>query len=120
MNKDIVEYKENFISKIKKMFRNLFSNREKIQDNTNTEKMIRDVENNTFKENIIVKHDEEELKVIKLQKEYKAGKIFEEDMTDEERSKLIELYQKQNKELKEKIEIKRNRIRKRLDELKVS
>ena len=35
---------------------------------------------------------------IKLQTEYKAGNIREEDMTDEEHEKLIDLYKKQNKE----------------------
>ena len=41
-------------------------------------------------------------------------------MTDEEHKKLIDLYEKQNKELTEKIETKKQRIRKQLDNLKAS
>ena len=118
MSKEIINYKENFITKIKKIFKKLFGIKENIQEDT--EKKINNIKKNNFKENIEIKRDEEELNIIKLQKEYKAGNIREEDMTDEEHKKLIDLYEKQNKELKEKIETKKQRIRKRLDNLKTS
>ena len=41
-------------------------------------------------------------------------------MTDEEHKRLIDLYEMQNKELKEKINTKKQRIRKKLDALKAS
>ena len=118
MGKEIINYKENFITKIKKIFKKLFGIKENIQEDT--EKKINNIEKNNFKENIEIKRDEEELNIIKLQKEYKVGNIREEDMTDEEHKKLIDLYEKQNKELKEKIKTKKQRIRKRLDNLKTS
>lgn len=120
MSKEMIEYKENFISKIKKFFKRLFGRNEYMQENIESKKELNKMEKNNFKESIEVKEDEEELKIIKLQTEYKAGNIREEDMTDEEHEKLIDLYKKQNKELKEKIETKKHKIRKKLDDLKTS
>lgn len=120
MSKEIIKYKENFIFKIKKFFKKLFGRNEYIQENVESKKELNEMEKNNFKESIEVKEDEEELKIIKLQTEYKAGNIREEDMTDEEHEKLIDLYKKQNKELKEKIETKKNKIRKKIDDLKAS
>lgn len=118
MSNEIIEYKENFITKIKKFFKKIFGIKENIQESQNEK--INAMEKNNFRENIELKQDEEELKIIKLQKEYKAGNVREEDMTDEEHRKLIDLYEKQNKQLKEKINTKRQIIRKKLDDLKAS
>ena len=41
-------------------------------------------------------------------------------MTDAEHKKLIDLYEKQNDELRKKIETKKQSIRKRLNDLKAS
>ena len=116
MSKNIIEYKESFLSKIKNFFRNLFAKKEVKQDNIES-KTTHNIVNNNFKENIEIKQDEETTKIINLQKEYKAGNIKEEDMTDDEHKKLIELYKKQNEELIEKINTKKYKIRKKLDDL---
>ena len=116
----MIEYKENFISKINKFFKKLFGRNEYIQENVESKKEFNKIEKSKFKESIEVKEDEEELKIIKLQKEYKVGNIREEDMTDEEHEKLIDLYKRQNKDLKEKIETKKYKIRKKLDNLNAS
>ena len=118
MSKEIINYKENFITKIKKFLKKLFCVKENIQGNT--EKKVNNIEKNDFREIIEIKQDKKELNIIKLQKEYKAGNIREEDMTDEEHKKLIELYKKQNQELKEKIDTKKQKIRQKLDNLKAS
>ena len=73
-----------------------------------------------FKDDIIIKKNDEEIRILELQKQYKAGNILEEDMTEEDHEKLIKLYKEQNKQLREKIMMKKNKIRKRLDELKTS
>ena len=57
-------------------------------------------------------------RILDLQNKYKAGIIKEEDMTQEELESLIELYQKQNERLKQRLEEKRIRIRRKLNELK--
>ena len=59
-----------------------------------------------------MQQNEAELRIIKLQKDYKLGNIKEEDMSSEEREKLIDLYKRQNEELKQKI--KRDIIRKKI------
>ena len=116
MSKEIIEYKESFLSKIKNFFRNLFAKKEVKQDNVKI-KTTHNIVKNKFKENVEIKQDEETMKIINLQKEYKAGNIKEEDMTDDEHKKLIELYKKQNEELIEKINTKKYKIRKKLDDL---
>ena len=92
--------------------------KENIEESSN--KKTNTIEKNSFRENIELKQDEEEQKILKLQKEYKLGNIREEDMTDEEHQKLIALYEKQNKILEEKINTKKTIIRKKIDELKAS
>ncbi len=116
MSKNIIEYKESFLSKIINFFRNLFAKKEVKQDNIDNN-ITHYIVSNNFKENIEIRQDEETRKIINLQKEYKAGNIKEEDMTDVEHKKLIELYKKQNDELIEKINARKYKIRKKLDDL---
>ena len=68
-------------------------------------------------EEYIKKKSNKEEEIKKLQREYKSGNIIEKDMTDEELEKLVNLYKKQNKELKEKIKIKKNILRKKINEI---
>ena len=55
-----------------------------------------------------------------MQEDFKQGNIFQEDITDEKKQKLIKLYKKQNEELKDKINKEKNEIKKILDDLKAS
>ena len=119
MNKNMIEYKDNFSFKIKEFFRNLFGRKEYTNEAVIDKKEIV-VDGNNFKRNIEVKPDVEKIRIIELQKEYKAGNITEEDLTDDEYFKLIELYKEQNKNLQNKIDIKKQQIRKKLDNIKAS
>lgn len=47
---------------------------------------------------------EEKNKVLKLQKDYEDGKILEEELTEEQKDQLMELYNEQIKELEDEIE----------------
>ena len=116
-NNKMVEYKGNFFNKIKNFFFRLFK-----KSSNSLETQPRDFKNeeHAFKDNIIIKQDEEELRLLQLQREYKSGKILEEDMSQEDKEKLINLYKKQNLELKETIKNEKEKIRKMLDELKAS
>lgn len=114
MSNNLIVHRENIIMKIKKFFLNLFK-----KEDIKEEKPKREIKED-LKNEIIIKQNEEELKIIKLQKAYKAGDIREEDMTEEEKEKLIELYKSQNKALREKIEYKKKNLKKRLDDLKAS
>ena len=110
MDRKMIKYNEGIIYKIKKFLSNLFKKKEIKKEEIKTA-------DKEFKEEILIKQDEEEIKILNLQKKYKSGEIKEEDMTDEEHKRLIELYKKQNEELKEKIEAKRKHIRKVLDNM---
>lgn len=120
-NKGLIEYKENFFTKIRNFFFKLFKKNKAIQEqpqiqiNTN----LQDNKSN-FVENIIVKKDEKEEKLIQLQRDYKDGNILEDDIPHNEKEKLVELYKKQNLEIRNKIEQEQKEIRKLLDSLKVS
>lgn len=117
----MVEYKGNLFNKIKNFFLRLFK-----KSSNSLETQPRDFKNQSnleehlFRDNIIVKQDKEELRILQLQREYKSGKILEEDMSQEDKEKLINLYKKQNLELKETIKNEKEEIRKMLDELKAS
>ncbi len=123
MSKEMIEYKENFISKVKRFFKNLFGRKQKEKE---TEKLNSKKENlasrngSYFKESVVVRQGDEELKIASLQRDYKQGRILEEDMTDEEHRELIRLYKKQNQELKEKIDAKKKAIKKKIEDLKAS
>lgn len=119
-NKAVIQYKDNFIIRFFKYIRNLFRKEENIEIIEEQEKNKHRAQEKNFKDNIMIKQSEDELKILELQKQYKAGNILEEDMSEEEHEKLIELYKKQNKQLHEKIMIKKNKIRKKLNELKTS
>lgn len=116
MKKDIIIYEEGFFSRIRRFFFSLFKkkNTNDIKDNfqnqSNTEK-------NDFMKKIEIKADEDELKIKNLQKKYKLGEIKEEDMTDEEHKKLIELYKKQNEDMNKIIENKKSSIKKKIENL---
>ena len=125
-NKDVVRYKDNFIIKFFKYIKNIFKKEEKIkiveeQEKNKKQTYQKSLKDNTdFRDDITYRKSDEEIRILELQKQYKAGNILEENMTEEENAKLIELYKEQNKQLEEKIIIKKNKIRKRLNELKTS
>ena len=77
-------------------------------------------EENSFIEQIIIRKDPNEIEIEKLQEDFKQGNIFQEDITDDKKEKLIKLYKKQNEELKDKINKEKNEIKKILDDLKAS
>lgn len=120
-NNKMVEYKGNFFNKIKNFFFRLFKkSRNSLETQPRDFKNQSNLEEHAFKDNIIIKQDEGELRLLQLQREYKSGKILEEDMSQEDKEKLINLYKKQNLELKETIKNEKEEIRKMLDELKAS
>ena len=87
------------VYKIKQFFRRLFKHKEKIiQANQANEE-----EQNTFKEGILIKVDEEEQRLLKLQTMFRNKQIKEEDLLKSDAQKLSELYDKQILKLQDKI-----------------
>ena len=60
----------------------------------------------------------DDIRIEKLQRDFKTGKITERDISNEDKEKLIELYKKQNKKLQEKLQTEKNQIREILNNLK--
>ena len=109
--KSLVQVNRNGIfNKIKMFFKNLFSKNNVIDNNCYT---IEDEKNNenikkSFMESIRNIEDEE-IKLLKLQKQYRNGEIKEEELTEEQVNSLCALYDKQIANLR-----KSNQIRKQI------
>ncbi len=73
------------------------------------------MKNNDFLNDISINQDEEIISILKLQENYKEGKISEKEMSDDERKKLIKLYKIQNRELMENIKNGLNQLKWMLD-----
>ena len=60
----------------------------------------------------------DDIRIEKLQRDFKTGKVTERDISNEDKEKLIELYKKQNKKLQEKLQTEKKQIREILNNLK--
>lgn len=118
MGKDnnIAIYKGGIISKIKNFIKNIF-NKFKYENNYKEEKNIYNQESN-FKKEIEIKENEEKLRILKLQQDYKNGLITEEEISKEDYSKLLDLYDEQNKIILEEIEREKIEIKNMLQKFK--
>lgn len=109
--KSLIQVNENSIFyKIKRFFRNLF-HKEEILVNTPPieEKFEVDNKKSDFIESI-KNIEDEEIKLLKLQKQYRSREIKEEDLTKEQVTSLCDLYDKQIEKLKKSNEIRRQRL----------
>lgn len=110
--KSMVKINENSIFyKIKNFFRNIFGRNEKNVKNIIEERKTISQENgkSSFIENIR-NVENEETKLLKLQKKYRNGEIKEENMTQEQVSSLIALYDKQISNLRKSNEIRKQKL----------
>ena len=98
--------------KIKNFFRKLFK-KQKV-DNTVSETFSNNkIENDTQKQAFLdnIKNIEnEETKLLKLQKQYRKGEIKEEDLTETQYKSLCDLYDRQISNLKKSNEIRKQKI----------
>lgn len=108
--KNLIEKKESsFFGKIKSFFRNLFGKKNN-ENNTVAETENNNVKvNNDFREHIKIIEDDD-TKLLELQRKYRNGEIGEDDLTDEQIDDLCDLYDKQIAELEKAIEIKEQEI----------
>ena len=113
--KSLVQVNENSIFyKIKKFFINLFHKNTEFQSNVVVEENIsNNIENETKKSAFIesIKNiEDEETKLLKLQKQYRSGEIKEEELTQEQVNSLCALYDKQIANLKKSNEIRKQNL----------
>lgn len=66
----------------------------------------------SFRDRIKIKQNDD---VLRLQEKYENGLIKEKDISEEDKKKLIELYQKQNEELEKELNKYKVDIRSMLD-----
>ena len=106
--KNLIEKKEkaSIFGKIKNFFKNIFS---KKQVEIVEEETIVKETNSEFKESIKMTEDEE-TKLLDLQRRYHRGEIAENDLTDEQIDALCDLYDKKIEEIKNTIKMKEEQI----------
>ena len=113
--KSLVQVNENSIFyKIKRFFKNLFNKNTAVVDNYATiEETKNEVENENKKSAFmeeIRNIENEETKLLKLQKQYRTGEIKEEELTEEQIYSLGALYDKQIAELRKSNEIRKQKL----------
>lgn len=113
--KSLVQVNENSIFyKIKRFFKNLFNKNKDTTDNyviidgTNCSSENEN-KKSSFMESI-KNIEDEETKILKLQKQYRSGEIKEEDLTKEQYISLCDLYDRQIANLKKSNEIRKQKL----------
>ena len=113
--KSLVQVNENGIFyKIKKFFKNLFNRN---ANTTNNYAIVKETESlvanenkkNSFMESI-KNIEDEETKLLKLQKQYRSGEIKEEELTQEQVNSLCALYDKQIAKIKKSNDIRKQKL----------
>lgn len=120
-NNKLITYKENIFTKISNFLKKLFFRKKK--DTTKTIDETRSYNKQckeNFIENILIKEDEEERRLKKLQLQYDNGEIDEEDISEEDIDKIIKMYEKETEELNADTEIRKKHIAQMLKELKTT
>ena len=121
MNNKLIPYKESIFTKISNFFKKLFSRKKEYIEESADEKSIYNIQQKeNFVENIVIKENEEEKRLKELQLQYDNGEIDEEDISDEDMDKLIEMYEKETEELNAETEKIKIHISQMLKELKKS
>ena len=103
--------KESIFHRVKTFFINLFNKQEKDRF---VENRIRNVVSNDRRKdnfmNSVKKVEDEETKLLKLQKQYRNGEIKEEDMTNKQIKALCDLYDKQIAELEKSNAMRKQKL----------
>lgn len=101
------------LTKVKAFFKNLFGkNNHKMLDvpaNSTENAKEKQLIDDTFKNKITIDLTEQN-RILKLQKDFRAGLIKEEDISDEDYEALSNLYDKQIEETKQEIQNYKNKI----------
>ena len=111
--KPLVQVNGNIFYKIKRFFKNLFNKNNDIIDNYTVVENESTIENenkkNSFMESI-KNIENEEIKLLKFQKQYRSGEIKEEELTEEQVNSLCALYDKQIENLRKTNEISKQKL----------
>lgn len=116
-NKQLLEINKNSIfHKIKEFFKSMFYKNSINTNYTNSLKNENITSETLDRKNAFIKQvrkiEDEETKLLKLQKQYRNGEIKEEELSEEQVKSLCELYDKQIASLKKSNEIRRKELKK--------
>jgi len=120
-NNKLIIYKENFFNKITNFFRKIFCKpKEQLEENL-SEKELENIEyKSDFAERITIQENPEEKRLKQLQYQYENGEIDEDDISEEDQNKLIEMYEKETEQLNSETERIKQHISQMLKELKTT
>ena len=120
-NNKLIPYKENSFTKISNFFKKIFfRKKENIVESIEEKTIYNEQQKDYFIENIVIKENQEEKRLKILQLQYDNGEIDEEDISEEDMDKLIEMYEKETEELNAETEKIKIHISQMLKELKQS
>lgn len=113
--KSLIKVNENSIFyKIKQFLMNLFNKNTNIYNNSisikKNESFIEDENKKRYFVESIKHIENEETKLLKLQKQYRSGEIKEEELTEEQVKSLCDLYDKQIENLRKSNEIRKQKL----------
>lgn len=106
MNKELVQYNETIFTKAKRILKSFFKKQE-------NKMILNEVKyKNNFIENITISENEEQKRLKELKKLYDNREIEEENISNEDIDKLIEMYNNEIEELKIDTKIRKSKIEK--------
>ena len=111
-NNQIVEKKESLFTKIKKFIRKIL-NKDNINDSeekVKNDSKVNIERANNFVDEVKIENNQEMERLLKLQEEFREGKITQGDLSDEDIDKLGKLYDEQIEKIKLQIEECKKRI----------
>ena len=109
--KTLIQINENSIFyKIKIFFINLFHKEKIIVNNRQIEEKVELEDRKSDFVESIKNIEDDETKLLRLQKQYRSGEIKEEDLTQEQINSLCALYDKQIEKLKKSNEIRKQKL----------
>ncbi len=116
---ELIPYKENIFTKISNFFKKLFFRKKEVRESESNEKNIYKKQlKEDFIENIAIKENAEEKRLKELKHQYDNGEINEEDILEKDLDKLIEMYQKETRQIEADTEKIKTHIAQMLKELK--
>ena len=116
---ELIPYKENIFTKISNFFKKLFFRKKEVRESESNENNIYKKQlKEDFIESIAIKENEEEKRLKELKHQYDNGEINEEDILEKDIDKLIEMYQKETRQIEADTEKIKTHIAQMLKELK--
>ena len=116
---ELIPYKENIFTKISNFFKKLFFRKKEVRESESNENNIYKKQlKEDFIENIAIKENAEEKILKELKHQYDNGEINEEDILEKDIDKLIEMYQKETRQIEADTEKIKTHIAQMLKELK--